>query len=102
MVWLYRLDDPSKTTKTTTPADPIKPQNKVNGDKLATVVGNYETARPGSNHPGVVVVAMLDGSTKNLDEAVEYHVYQALMTPQTKQSDVPYHQYLLKEDDYLQ
>ncbi len=102
MVWLYRLDDPAKTTKTATPAGQVQPANKVNGDKLATIVGNLETARPGSNHPGIAVCAMLDGSTKSLDEGIEYHVYQALMTPQTKQSDVPWHQYLLKEDDFIQ
>ena len=76
-------------------------QVEINGDKLSTKVGDFEYARPSSNHPGTVVAAMLDGSTKSIDEKIEYHVYQALMTPQTRQSDVPYHLYLLKEDDYL-
>jgi prepilin-type N-terminal cleavage/methylation domain-containing protein len=102
MVWLYRLEDPSKTTKTAAPADAVKPMNLINGDKLAAPVGNYESARPSSGHSGVVVAAMLDGSTKNVDEGIDYHVYQALMTPQTKQSDVPYNNYLLKEDDFIQ
>lgn len=102
MVWLYRLDDPTKTTKTMTPAGQVQAANKVNGNKLATVLGSFETARPSSNHPGTVVAAMLDGSTKSLDETIDYHVYQALMTPQTKQSDVPWNQYLLKEDDFIQ
>ncbi len=102
MVWLYRLDDPTKTTRTSTPAGQVKVSNKINGDKLSTKVGDFEYARPSSNHPGTVVAAMLDGSTKSIDEKIDYHVYQALMSPQTKQSDVPYHQYLLKEDDYVQ
>lgn len=102
MVWLYRLDDPTKTTRTTTPAGQVQVANKINGDKLSTAVADFEHARPSSNHPGTVVVAMLDGSTKSLDEETEYHVYQALLTPQSKQSDVPNHLYMLKEDDYLQ
>ena len=102
MVWLYRLDDPSKTTRTTTQAGQVKVENKINGDKLSALVGDLEHARPSSNHPGTVVAAMLDGSTKSINEEVEYHVYQALLTPQSKQSDVPNHLYLLKEDDYLQ
>jgi hypothetical protein len=59
-------------------------------------------ARPSSNHPGTVVAAILDGPTKSIDEPIDYHVYQALMTPQTRESDVPNNLYLLKEDDYLQ
>ncbi len=102
MVWLYRLDDPTQTTKTATDASPVQVVNKINGEKLTAVIGAADAARPSSNHPGTVVVGMLDGSTKSLDEVIDYHVYQALMTPQTRQSDVPFHTYLLKEDDYLQ
>ncbi len=103
MVWHYRLDDPSKTTKTpSSPAAAVLPVNKINGNKLLATVGSLDAARPSSNHPGVAVIGMLDGSTKSLDEGIEYNVYQALMTPQTLQSDVPWNAYLLKEDDYLQ
>jgi prepilin-type N-terminal cleavage/methylation domain-containing protein len=100
MVWLYRLDNPSATTKTTADADPVQPVNKINGNKLVALGGSFESARPSSGHSGVVVAAMLDGSTKNVAETIDYHIYQALMTPQTKQSDVPYNNYLLKEDDF--
>jgi len=102
MVWLYRLDDPANTTRTSTPAAALDPSNKINGNKLTATVGSADAARPSSNHPGVAVIGMLDGSTKSLDENVSYNVYQAMMTPQTRQSDVPWHTYLLKEDDYLQ
>ncbi len=106
MVWLYRLDDPSQTTKTggggIVPADPLLPTNQINGEALSANVGDFNAARPSSNHPGVVVVAMLDGSVKNIDVTTEYHVYQALMTPMTKQSDAPLNNYLLKDDDYIQ
>lgn len=105
MVWLYRLDDTSKTTKTLpTLAGVVQTQNKINGMKLDPLspTAPYENARPSSNHPGVVVATMLDGSTKNIDEGVDYHVYQALMTPQTRQSDAPWNMYLLKDDDFIQ
>ena len=102
MVWLYRLDDPTQTTNSTTDCDPVQAVNKINGLKLTATIGSADAARPSSNHPGTVVIAMLDGSTKSLDDTLDYHVYQALMTPGTRQSDVPNELYLLKEDDYLQ
>jgi prepilin-type N-terminal cleavage/methylation domain-containing protein len=102
VVWLYRLDDTSLTSTGKPAAAPIQPTNKINGNKLIATVGDLEAARPSSNHPGVAIVGMLDGSTKSVEETIDYHVYQALMTPQTRQSDVPNHAYLLKEDDYLQ
>lgn len=101
MVWLYRLGDPTMTTRTATDAGALSPTNKINGDKLNAAVGSADAARPSSNHSGIVIIAMLDGSAKNLHEGIDYHVYQALMTPQTAQSDVPWHLYLLKEDHYL-
>ena len=100
MVWLYRMVTPAVISpRTVTPAQLVT-KNKINGEKLTATVGSFEVARPSSNHTGVVIVGMLDGSTKPLAEEVDYHVYQALMTPQTKQSDVPNAQYLLKEDDF--
>ncbi len=102
MVWLYRLDDPTQTTNTATDASPLLPVNKINGEKLTAAIGLADAARPSSNHPGTVVIGVLDGSTKSLDEGIDYHVYQALLTPGTRQSDVPNELYLLKEDDYLQ
>ena len=102
MVWLYRLDDPNQTTGSITKAEAVKPVNKFNGEKLIATVGSFESARPSSDHSGIVVAAMLDGSVKNMDEGIEYHVYQVLMTPQTKQSDAPFNNYLLKDDDFQQ
>lgn len=103
MVWLYRLSDPSKTTRTATPAGQVLPANLINGMKdMTEMVGTMDFARPSSNHPGVVMAAMLDGSTIRLSDGMDYHVYQALMTPKTSTSDAPWNKYLLKDDDYLQ
>jgi prepilin-type N-terminal cleavage/methylation domain-containing protein len=101
MVWHYRLDTPSSTTRTPAPADLVLPANKINGLRKDTSrIGHLDYARPSSNHPGVVNAAMLDGSTVTFSEGMAYHVYQALMTPHTSKSDVPWHRYLLKDDDY--
>ncbi len=100
MVWLYRLETPSFVAPRTTACAQLETKNKINGEKLTAPVGSYEVARPSSNHPGVVVTGMLDGSTRSISEEIEYHVYQALLTPQSKQSDVPNYKYLLKDDDY--
>ncbi len=102
MVWYYRLSDPSMTTRTPNrPADLVRDANRIDGLKDdINMTGNPEYARPSSNHNGVVMASMLDASVIKLNENVEYHVYQALMTPHTRKSDAPYHQYLLKDDDY--
>lgn len=106
MVWHYRLDTPSNATQTGSgnsiiPCSQVLPANKINGLKLdMSRVGDLEYARPSSAHTGVVNAAMLDGSVPRFSEGMDYHVYQALMTPKTSKSDVPWNKYLLKDDDY--
>jgi prepilin-type N-terminal cleavage/methylation domain-containing protein/prepilin-type processing-associated H-X9-DG protein len=100
MVWFYRLDagvalDPSRPTP-----DPVNPTNKVNGNKLLAVVGSADAARPSSNHNSQANYSMLDGSVSAVDQGIDYHVYQALMTPRTSQSDVPTPRLPLKATDY--
>ena len=106
MTWFYRLEDPATTTKTVggtvITADVVNPTNLINGNKLDTLTGNIEAGRPSSDHTGIVNYTMLDGAVKSLNDSIDYHVYQALLTPQTKQSDVPRDLYLLSEDDYIQ
>lgn len=38
-------------------------------------------ARPSSNHPGVFVVAFCGGNTREINQDIDYAVYQQLMTP---------------------
>lgn len=59
-----------------------------------------ELAIPSSNHTGLFNAAMLGGSVTTISNEIDYRVLQALMTPHTKQSDVPDPSYKLKEDDY--
>jgi len=74
----------------------------VNGRKFdAEKNMGYYVARPSSDHSGgIVVISMVDGSVKNLRETIDYHVYQALLTPDTRKSDAPFNRYILKPEDY--
>ena len=78
--------------------------NKINGanppDNKYTVPLSFESARPSSGHTGVINVAMLGGSVMTMSDRIEYQVYQALLTPHTRASDVPNKTYILKESDY--
>ncbi len=102
MVWHYRLSNPAQTTRTATLAGLVLPANLINGlkDDIG-MTGNIEYARPSSNHNGIVMAAMLDGSVPKINETIDYHVYQALMTPKTSTSDAPFNKYILNDDAYL-
>ncbi len=100
MVWLYRTETGATLAAgKPTPSSPLLPVNKINGEKLSAIL-NADSARPSSDHNGVVNVAMLGGNVSNVDDQIDYHVYQALLTPHTRASDMPQSHYLLKEDDY--
>lgn len=72
----------------------------VNAAKNEAQKGNYYAARPSSSHSGgIVMVAMGDGSTRGIREKMDYHAYQALMTPHTRISDVPFNRYMLQPED---
>lgn len=82
--------------------NPVQPTNKINGNRYTVPQLDKESARPSSGHTGLVNVAMLGGSVVTISDGIDYHVYQALMTPHTKASDVPNKIYILKEADYIQ
>lgn len=81
MVW-YASSDPN-----TPPQDSM--QINVQRDKEVTT-GDYNFARPSSNHPGGVVVAYCDGSYEFLNDNVDYgSVYCKLMTPNGRECKEP-------------
>lgn len=45
------------------------------------VASGMRFARPSSNHPGVFVVAFCGGNTREINQDIDYAVYQQLMTP---------------------
>ncbi|GAB5406014.1 MAG: DUF1559 domain-containing protein [Aureliella sp.] len=98
--FLYRLQNVANTTRGPR-AEAVQETNLINGNALDAMKG-VEAARPSSSHTGVVNIVMLDGSVKSVVEGMNYHVYQALITPSTAKSYAPWHKYLLKADDYVQ
>ena len=100
LVWLYR-EAPGAIAPDSAIPD-VKPMNLINGEKRTANIDidQFECARPSSAHTGVVNAAMLDGSTIVLSDQMDYHVYQALLTPHTKKSAVPFPDYILKDGDF--
>jgi prepilin-type processing-associated H-X9-DG protein len=80
MVWLVDPQDPRSPRAELT--------DRFNRDSRtgAELDQSYATsgtrfARPSSNHPGVFNVAFCGGNVKEIDEDIDYAVYQQLMTP---------------------
>ncbi len=96
-VWLYAGDS---TTEGRPQAMTLEPVMRINFEKNKTSI-SPKRARPNSFHPEIANAAMADGSVVAIAEAIDYHIYQALMTPQTRQSDAPNNMHVLKDEDYL-
>lgn len=79
----------------------VAPEHKVNGgdvyNTLISAANATDLARPSSLHPGGANVAMVDGSIGFLTESMDYRIYQAMMTPQGRTSDVPQNEYVVTE-----
>ena len=77
---------------------PIADEMRVNRNRLYVGTGPLR-ARPSGFHAGTIAVALADGSTRLISDDIEYHVYQALMAPHDKLSDIPDLNFVFKEDD---
>jgi prepilin-type processing-associated H-X9-DG protein len=85
--------------------DTENPARRINGDRNtnATAAPTMDYARPSSNHRGGGVNATFcDGHVQWLNDTIDYRVYQQLMTPDSKRSDLPpaAKSYILNEQDY--
>jgi prepilin-type N-terminal cleavage/methylation domain-containing protein len=106
-VWDPRVADQ------TTPSDP----RRINGDVNRKLVANYSQgnpsfgyyySRPSSSHSGGVNVAMCGGECFFLRDDIDYWVYEQLMTPDGKHSQMAYTvgspsfnaNYILNDADY--
>jgi prepilin-type N-terminal cleavage/methylation domain-containing protein/prepilin-type processing-associated H-X9-DG protein len=67
---------------------------------ITPIYRNGVMARPSSGHNGGVNAVFADGHTQFLNENIEYTIYQALMTPDTPNSNMPLYPYILKGSDY--
>ena len=63
--------------------------------RIIDLASAADLARPSSAHATGVNAAFADGSTRFINENINYRVYQALMTPCGKTSSVPYPGYRL-------
>ncbi|MEM9825931.1 MAG: DUF1559 domain-containing protein [Planctomycetota bacterium] len=85
------------------------PKHKINGrgtggvsedifvEKMTSLNFN-DLARPSSAHVEGVNVGFADGSTRFILESIDYRVYQAIMTPRGKSSDVPFTEFVLTDE----
>lgn len=55
-------------------------------------------ARPSSAHVDGVNCAFADGQTRFITSGIDYRVYQALLTPRGKSSDVPWKEFVLTDE----
>lgn len=97
ILWHYAGD--SASAERPKPPPPT-PNMLINGNKLIKSEPSAEVARPASMHLGIANCAMADGSVVSLNEKLDYHVYQALLSPWSPQSDMPRIDIPVKEDDW--
>ena len=105
MVWLHVTEpNPGNThlantiTKTVINAPVVDGHMKING-KGNAVSHPSELWRPSSRHPGGVIMGFADGSTRFVSQDIAYHVYQALLAPNNKKSDMPQSGYIMSASD---
>ncbi|MGI9471686.1 MAG: DUF1559 domain-containing protein [Rubripirellula sp.] len=76
----------------------VQPIHKINGGDVYNTFMNRsnrsDVARPSSLHIGGVNMAAAGGETRYLGESIDYRIYQALMTPQGRSSDVPANEFV--------
>lgn len=110
MVWLYVTEpgrnvapyncpNPNPITGSPIAVSQVAPHMKVNGASQAPA-HPAELWHPSSNHPGGVNMVFADGSTKFINQTLPYFVYQALLTPDNRRSDMPENTYKLQESDF--
>ncbi|MEM9645710.1 MAG: DUF1559 domain-containing protein [Planctomycetota bacterium] len=82
-------------------APPVDARHRINGGDIYNESMNRrnraDLARPSSMHPQSVHLLFASGSVRVVDESMDYSVYQALMTPRTKTSDVPDNEVILSD-----
>ncbi|MFG0263365.1 MAG: DUF1559 domain-containing protein [Novipirellula sp. JB048] len=81
----------------------VDPLHKINGGdiyNLELTTSPSVLARPSSAHTDGVNAGMADGGTRFISSSIDYRVYQALLTPRGKSSDVPWKEFTLSDDDY--
>ena len=119
LVWHYE-DPKASTLNAISPNPPQSPagtpvaetfqQHQINGggadidqDIFILTMGDNlwdapSLARPSSAHVEGVNCAFADGQTRFITTNIDYRVYQALLTPRGKSSDVPWKEFVLTDE----
>jgi hypothetical protein len=109
--FVWHAEDKDAATLTPTPvpvAVAVNEDHKINSGGATgpdgyttaqlTLVNAADFARPSSVHSGGLVQSVFaDGSTRTLTDTIDYRVYQAMMTPRGKASDVPFKEFVLTD-----
>ena len=84
---------------------PVAPDHKINGPNRRSLTSERMTAgnardlaRPSSLHIGGVNVAYADGAVGFVSDTIDYRVYQAILTPRGRASDVPHPGFILTDE----
>ncbi|MCG8648580.1 MAG: DUF1559 domain-containing protein [Pirellulales bacterium] len=114
MVWHY--EDP---TPSVLPGPPTSPSgeavgsdaytfHKINGGGVTaaqdifnlemTLANCTDLARPSSAHVDGVNMGFADGGNRYIPSNIDYRVYQALLTPRGKSSDVPWPEFVITDE----
>jgi prepilin-type processing-associated H-X9-DG protein len=104
MVWHFRDEQPINGVSIAPP----DPEMKINGSVgtidifgLVMTDGNAQSvARPSSAHNSGVNMGFADGSSRFVSDSINYRVYQALMTPRGKSSNVPFNEFVLDSSSF--
>ncbi len=116
LVWHYEDINPSAgiAWKDGVPTE-VNSYHKINGGGATTQEDIYnltmedaaagaaqpnpeDIARPSSSHSDGVNIGLADGSTRFINSSIDYRVYQAMLTPRGKGSDVPWPEFILTDE----
>ena len=122
MVWHFEDTDPDSLQNLNPPLNPrrigqnggsvpvsrVHQIHRINGrgsqtsEDLFTLQMSFnnavDLARPSSAHVEGVQVGFADGANRFVTESIDYRVYQAMLTPRGKSSDVPFPEFTLTEE----
>jgi len=113
-VWHYEdeafssLTPPTYQSPSGEPVINVYSKHKINGGgntvqediftEEMTRQNSPDLARPSSAHVDGVNVGFGDGATRFVTDSINYRVYQAILTPRGKSSDVPWAEFVLTDE----
>jgi prepilin-type N-terminal cleavage/methylation domain-containing protein/prepilin-type processing-associated H-X9-DG protein len=87
--------------QTATGCNPVLPIMQINGERYDAQMtpSNFAlVARPSASHDQGVNMAFADGSFRFVTENLDYEVYQSYLTPRNKSSNMPWKEFVIKEE----